>query len=366
MQEQLSSITDFLRQGDFQFRIFDLGRRVCRVSNQLFEKIENQQAVYPYPFQQSAWLAIVFWDKAKRNEAIIWFLRFPIDELGYLQLASRDAFLQQLFDQLAQNARAQQQGQTLADTLKESPFAFKPNEDRLAVFHAKTNKILGQKASHYYAHTQYYLRGDVGYEQWKFLGLQGIADIIARLDEDNNAAVLAKAIPHIPEQPLSIIANLLEHSEPNKVLSDVLLKKLQQQFEPFSASSDIQASITTTQIQAAIPLLAALLHALSNSQIASIRQQAWHLLLQSNLSTEIELLAVLSGRAWQDLRDETLFHTFLEALAHCSPEQFFILLVDLMALPNMREPLLKVMRSRERSEQLAQRIGLFFQMSRGA
>jgi len=373
MQEQLNSITDFLRQGDFQFRIFDMGRRVCRLSNQLFAKIEEQQAVYPYPFQQSAWLAIVFWDKAKRREAIIWFLRFPIDELGYLQLTSRDAFLQQLFDQLAAGARAQQQGTTLTDTLKESPFAFKPNEDRLAVFHAKTNKTLAQAASHYYAHTRQYLRGDLGYEQWSFLGLQGIADVLARLDEDNNAAILAQAIPHIPAQALTIIANLLEHSEPNKALSDALFTQLQQQFKALSTSPLIQASTkthaatpSTTAIQAAIPLLAALLRALSNSQIASIRYQAWQLLLQSNLSTEIELLAVLSGRAWQDLHDETLFKTFLEALSHCSQEQFFILLVDLMAIPTLREPLLKVMRLSNRSEQLAQRIGLFFQMSRGA
>jgi len=355
MQEQLSSITDFLRQGNFQFRIFDLGRRVCRISNQLFEKIENQQAVYPYPFQQSAWLAIVFWDKAKRSEAIIWFLRFPIDELGYLQLVSRDAFLQQLFDQLAQSALAKQQGQALADTLKESPFAFKPNEDRLAVFHAKTKKILGQAASHYYAHTQNYLRGDLGYEQWKFLGLQGIADVIARLDDDDNAAVLAKAIPQIPEQPLIIIANLLEHSEPNKVLSNAILTQLEQQF------SALGSTPTTQQITEALPLLTALLRALSNSKIVHNRHQAWHLLLQSNLSTEIELLAVLSGRAWQDLRDEILFKRFLEALAYCSQEQFFILLVDLMAIPTLREPLLKVMRLSDRSERLAQRIGLFFQ-----
>lgn len=365
MQEQLSSITTFLRQGEFQFRIFDLGRRVCRLSNQLFEKIETQQLVYPYPFQQSASLGVVFWDKHQRSEAIIWFLRFPLDELGYLQLTARDAFLQQLFDQLA--AHAQQDGQALTDTLKESPFAFKPDAARLAIFHAQTKKILAQAPSHYYVHTQQYLRGDLGYEQWNFLGLQGIADVVARLDEADNAAVLAQAIPHIPTPALTIIANLLEHSEPNKILSDALFVQLQQQFESLSISTQPNGkTVKDTTISTAIPLLAALLRALSNSQIVAIRQQAWQLLLQSNLSTEIELLAVLSGRAWQDLRDEHLFKAFLEALSHCSQEQFFILLVDLMALPTMREPLLKVMRSSERSEQLAQRIGLFFQMSRGA
>ena len=363
MQEQLSSITEFLRQGRFQFHVFDLGRRICPIAPSLFAEIETQQTLYPYPFQQSAWLGIMFWDENKRSDAIIWFLRFPLDELGYLQISSRDAFLQQLFDQLATAAQAQQEGAALADTLKESCFAFKPQQDRLAMFHAKAHKILAQPASHYYAHTQNYLRGELGYEQWSFLGLQGIADVLARLDEDNNEAILTEAIAAIPDQPLTIIANLLEHVAPKQRLSEALLIKLQQQFKQAQFE---QAKLKPTQFKQTqrVPLLAALLRALSNSQISTIRHQAWTLLLQSDLSTEIELLAVLSGRAWQDLRDENRFRAFLEALAQCSQEQFFILLVDLMAIPTLREPLLKVMRLSERSERLAQRIGLFFQMSR--
>jgi hypothetical protein len=354
MSAQPSSITDFLQSGNFHFRVFDLGRRVTRLSNQLFTKIETQQAMYPYPFQQSAWIAVLFWDKypseAKRSEPIIWFLKFPIDELGYLQLSSRDAFLQQLFDQLGTNFKAQQQGKALSDNLKESPFAFKPKADRLAIFHSKAAKILSHDPSHYYAPTRDYLRGDLGYEQWQSLGLQGITDVLARLDKDNNSAILTAAIAHIPNQPLEVIANLMEHIEPNKALSDALLTKLKTQIKQTDS----------------LPLLAALLRSLSNSQIKTLRYQAWELLLQSKQRNEIELLAVLSGRAWNDLRDEKRFKAFLEALAECDQQQFFIILVDLMAIPTMRDALLKVMRLPDRSEQLAQRIGLFFQQSRAA
>jgi hypothetical protein len=352
MSEPLSSITDFLQQGHFQFRFFDLGRRVTRLSNQLFANIENQQSIYPYPFQQSAWLAVLFWNSSSKHEPIIWFLRFPIDELGYLQLASRDAFLQQLFDQLGTGLHAQQQGKPVLDTLKESPFAFKPSADRLAMFHSKAAKLLSQPASRYYVPTQNYFRGEGNYEQWELLGLQGIADVLARLDEDNNEIMLTHAIAAMPEMPLEVVANLLENVEPKHQLSTALLLRLKEQIDTALIYSN------------ALPALMGLLRGLSNSAVKSIRYQAWWLILNSKLATNIELLAILSGRAWQDLQDEKLFNAFLEALAQCNEKQFFILLVDLLAIPTMKASILAALRSPKRSEQLAQRIGGFFQMSR--
>lgn len=349
MQEQIGSISEFLTQGDFHFRFFDMGRRVTRLSNQLFEKVENQQTLYPSPFQQSAWLAVLFWDKHEKGEPVIWFLQFPIDELGYLQLSSRDAFIQQLMDQLGESLQSKQQGKPIHDTLKESPFAFKPNQDRLAIFHSKAAKELGKPASTHYAHTQNYLSGDIGYEQWEFLGLQGIADVVARLGEDNNEQLLAKALTSVPDTPLEVICNMLEHVEPDRKLSEALVEKL---------NSELLNNKNIT-------LIAALTRALSNSSSKTLRYNTWEILLNLGNSAEIEILAALSGRAWKDLMDEGLLKQFLTALANCQQEQFNILLVDLMALPNMREKVLKVMRSPERSANLQEKIGCFFQALRG-
>lgn len=349
MQEQIGSISEFLTQGDFHFRFFDMGRRVTRLSNQLFEKIENQQALHPSPFQQSAWLAVLFWDKHIKGEPVIWFLRFPIDELGYLQLSSRDVFIQQLMDQLGESLQSKQQGKPTPDSLKESPFAFKPNQDRLAIFHSKAAKELGKPASTHYAHTQNYLRGDIGYEQWEFLGLQGIADVVARLSEDNNEQLLTKALASIPDTPLEVICNMLEHVEPNRELSEALIEKLK------------SGALKNKNIT----LLSALTRALSNSSSERLRYNTWEMLLNLDSSAEIEILAALSGRAWKDLINESLLKQFLTALANCQQEQFNILLVDLMALPDMREKVLKVMRSPERTAALQERIGSFFQILQG-
>ena len=96
---------------------------------------------------------IVFGQKIRKTKQLFGFLQFPIDELGYLKQSSRDAFLIDLLEQTGKNIQAKQKGEDVEDELKESPFAFKPREDRLAMFHALATVTLGQKTPH--KHYQY-------------------------------------------------------------------------------------------------------------------------------------------------------------------------------------------------------------------
>ena len=104
--EKFDSITDFLKTEDFNYRVYDMGRKVYPISNQDFEQIEKQEQLFPYPFQQKSWLALLFWPENKEDQAVIWFLQFPIDELGYLKQQSRDAFLIDLLEQTGKNIQA--------------------------------------------------------------------------------------------------------------------------------------------------------------------------------------------------------------------------------------------------------------------
>jgi len=79
VMEKFDSISHFLQSGNFEYRVYDMGRKVWEIPNAFFSQIENQQQQYPYPFQQKAWLALLFWPKSKQNEAVIWFLQFPVD-----------------------------------------------------------------------------------------------------------------------------------------------------------------------------------------------------------------------------------------------------------------------------------------------
>ena len=171
---------------------------------------------------------------------------------------------------------------------------------------------------------------------------------MARLDEKDNEKILTKAINHLPDTPLEVICNMLEHSEPSHQLAEALLVKL---------NAILLENKSAT-------LLASVIRALSNSKAKPLRVNAWDKVLSSTMASEIEILAALSGRAWLDLKDESLFKVFLTRLADCNQEQFNILLFDLMAIPTMRDPILKVMRLPERSKNLEEKIGKFFQISR--
>ena len=344
MQQQLETISDFLVLSGFQYRIFDLGRKIQKISNQTFAAIELQQTPYPYPFQQKAWLAILFWDKQKKQEPVIWFLSFPIDELGLLKLESRDGFVRDLMSNIGENMQAHLAGGIAKDSLKESPFSFKPREDRLAVFHALATVELKDKPSQHYAPAQDYLSGKDGFERWEFLGLQGIADVIARLEHDGNASKLATALPSLPDVPLDRFMQCLENVSFAGTLSASVAKRITEEMNSETKQP---------------PLMASLLRALSGSEARSERQRLITEVLTSEWREEIEVLAAISGRAWGDLRAGKIMQHFLEATALQEQDVFNILLVDLMTIPDMRPKVLAGLRNPERSSLLSQRIGGF-------
>lgn len=344
MQQQLESISDFLVMSGFQYRIYDMGRKIQRISNQTFAGIEAQQTQYPYPFQQKAWLAFLFWDEQKKQEPVIWFLSFPIDEMGLLKLESRDAFVRDLLENIGENMQAHLEGGSGQDSLKESPFSFKPREDRLAIFHAQATVELKQEPSQHYEHTQQYLRGELGFDQWQFLGLQGVADVIARLKQDRNAESLATALPNLPDAPLDIIMQCLEHVKFSGRLSAAVSERLAVEM----SREDVQP-----------PLLASLIRALSSSEAKAERVRLLGQILNSPLADNIDVLAAISGRCWADFDDDELLHQFLEAASSQEQNIFNILLVDLMTLPEMRAKILMGLRNPNRSTQLSKRIGGF-------
>jgi len=346
--QKFDSISHFLQTEAFQYRVFEMGRKVFEITNAQFQKIESQQELYPYPFQQKASLALLFWPDNNENDVVIWFLQFPIDELGYLKQSSRDAFLIDLLEQAGKNIQAKQAGEVPQDQLAESPFAFKPREDRLAMFHALATVILDQQPSKHYQYAHDYLLdksdGGPGFEQWHFLGLQGISDVVARLNSDNNEALLSQAINTLPDTPLHNYAHALENIQFGEGLLSALLLRIGQELQ--------KCPINTG-------LVAGLIRAMSSIQPNQKKTDMLVKVLESHLALEIEVLASISGRCWNDLKDETLLRLFVEKLALHETMGFNAILADLIMMPGLREPILDVMRNEQRSAELAKKFGEF-------
>jgi hypothetical protein len=348
---RIDNISSFFELSNYEYRVFDMSRTVRSISNEEFKKIETQKALFPTPFQQHAWLGIIFWHPESVTEPAIWFLKFPIDELGFLKLEARDSFIQEMLEQVGNKIKAADTADETADngdsskaktkTEHESMFAFKPQQDKMAIFNALATRALDQKPSKFYEHAHDYFEGTPGFDQWSFMGFQGLADIAANLDLDDNMHYVAAAIPQMPEQPLILFTQLLEHVEPDGALSKTLLARLNQELTSESAN---------------ITVIASLARGLSSSPLT---EECTKKLLNRSISTDIEVLAVIASRLWSSLKDKNILKDYLEALAQQEQQSFDVILMELLPIPDMRGYLLEGLKNPKRSKELAQRIGGF-------
>ena len=353
------TICDFLEQGGAQVSFFDMGRRVVEIPLDIMRRFESAETPYPQPFLQSAWLGILFQypqttangQTAPGNPDNIWFVKLPLDEQGLLQQAARDDFLRHVIKQLDETLNEALDKESQQPTPDDNPHGFTPREDRMAVFHAKISKKTGDPASQFYAHARDYFAGNPGYEQWNFVGLQGIADVVARLDEENsdsesNAQILAQAIPHIPTTPFAALCSCLENNALDKILTQTIAERINKALKDENAV-EVAAGIRGLSYSTD-----------RNTVIATIQS-----VLDSPTGRNVEVLAAIGGRAWETLENSALRFCFLENLALCEAGQqaFDGIMADLLFLPGLRQFIKEDFRNPERSEQLATAIGTFYQ-----
>jgi len=342
---KIPTITEFLESNSSRLRLFDMGRRVVKISREQFLKFEHCEISYPFPLQRKAWFGVLF--QEQEREPFIWFLNLPLDELGRLVPAAQDDFLHRLLERIGDNLQAQKEGHQLESALKDNPYCFKPKDDRLAIFHAKASVALKQPPSKYYTHAQQYFSGDLGWDQWSFVGYQGIADVAVRLNEDNNSHRLSQAILQLPVCPLEALCHCLENEEITLEITQALLDRLNKTL----AEETPDPAIITSAIRGA-----------AQSCSVNLRRELLHAVLSRPDICTPDVLIAISGRTWESLKEAGTGRLYLERLAENSAGQPFFSqsLADLLYLPGMREPLLQLIRDPDRSGPLAQAIGEMF------
>lgn len=342
----LPTIGGLLEKANARYRVFDMGRRVVKVPRSLFQQLEEGSRPYPYPLQRQSWLGILFWDRDQPDQHFVWFLRFPLDETGLLQFAARDEFLGSVVQSLAdqQNPECTR----IEEAHQESPYAFRPREERIAMFHSLALQSLKLPPSRYYEHARNYLLGDAGYDQWAFVGLQGLADVVVRRSEADNTARLIRAIPEMPAEPLGALCQLMENVSLSGEIAEALCVRL---IELLGESAPD------------VPLIAALLRGLGASELGGARLRAYREVLDSPWRNRLDVLVAIAGRGWEALQDAELRHVFLESLAVCeSGEEVFPQVVgDLLFIPGLRAHLLESFRAPDRSPELVRAIGKLMQ-----
>lgn len=347
--QNIQTLQAFLDASGAQYRIYDLGRRVIKINKDLFEKIEHTQAPYPYPLQRHAWFGILFWNPKDKEQHHIWFLKFPLDEQGFLDLPARNDFLRRALEQLGQAIIESKDGKSKNEDreLKDNPWSYTPRQDKMAAFHAKALVELKQPGSQYLHDVLNYLQQPNQFSQWQHIGVQGIADLCARSDTGNVSTLLAKNLTLLPNDVLIPILLGLENETIDHKLTQAII-----------ACATVDGSTTNN-----VTLLAAIIRAMSGTQDNQTRDAFIYRVLTESTSAalSIEVLVAISGRAWDALLEEKIALAFLEALALSDAGQsgFNHVLTDVLFMPTTGKIIRQAFRSTERSEQLAQTIGSF-------
>jgi hypothetical protein len=344
--DTISTLSEFLRQSGVKYRVFDMGRRVVKLSADEFFSFEQATQPYPYPFKKSALFGLVFWNEEQTDNRYIWFLNFPLDEQGLLIQAARDEFLAMVLERVGECMLASDKSEEIEGALKDSPYAFKPREDRMAAFNAQVTHDLALKPSAYFDDVNAYFSGETTFDNWQSLGMQGFADFAARMDNADTLSLI-ESIPFVPVPPFMMLTTFLENVDISLSVVEIFCQRVNNELQ---------------QEQPNIEHIAACLRAVSNSTARGLVSQMVKQVLSHSCSQNIELLATISGRLWQSLEQQELCHLFVEQLAQNNAGQaaFSQLLADLMFIPNMRPHVMTALRSTNRSAELSKAVGEMF------
>ncbi|NLQ17851.1 DUF3549 family protein [Marinomonas sp. M1K-6] len=246
---KIESLSDLFNLVDCDVSYYDLGRNITKITPQQAIQFDRKQQAYPFPFRQHAWLACLLKLKKSPSTAaaqkdaidssVIWFLKLPLDEAGCLNLGTRDHFIKSIVDKILHKGEAA----GLSEALEDSPYAFKPDQERMASFHAILGKDLHQTASHYFDDVVQYLTSDLTKQddRWQTLGLQGIAELAARVDEDKYQALIQKAIQQAANPVASALCHALEHEILPSQLQNTLIAQLQTEQDALLQASYLRA-----------------------------------------------------------------------------------------------------------------------------
>ncbi|MCG7498380.1 DUF3549 family protein [Vibrio sp. Of7-15] len=325
--DTIHTLSELLNNANCQYQIYDLGRRVQPIDNQQFESVEASQQPYPYPLQKHAHLAIAFWNDVA--QPWVWFLKLPLDERSLLKQADMGNFIKFVIEATGLSLNKQpteEQQQKLAN----NPYTFKPQDDKMAMFHSLLRVTLKQPTSQYYEHTIHYLEGGLGWNNWQTVGLQGLADVCARLNEQQNGVIVRKALTQLPTEPLYALLGCLEHSHLPTKLAERLLEFTEEECK--STDPDLF-------------LISALIRALSGAE-STLLKKALTAILASERLSHPEVLIGIAGRSWQALQDTTLASQYLLRLAQTGNQSLFNqLFADLVMQPTLRLTMLQILNS---------------------
>ncbi|PYF83223.1 uncharacterized protein DUF3549 [Marinomonas alcarazii] len=351
---KIESLSDLFDMVGCDVSYYDLGRNITKITPQQAVQFDRKQQAYPFPFRQHAWLACLLnmknqqGKKSKKEDlveqGVIWFIKLPLDEAGCLNLGTRDHFIKSIVDKILH--KGEEAG--LSEALEDSPYAFKPDQERMASFHAILGKDLHTAPSHYFDDVVTYLSSDLteNDENWQTLGLQGIAELAARVDENKYQALIQKAIQQAAKPVVSALCHALEHETLSSQLQETLIAQLQTEQDALMQASYLRALSRADLNDTLLLPLFGLLGSLTECK-----------------DDDLHPIAALAAKCPHWLgQNPQLLRIIMEKLAHREDGYiaFKQITAELSQHPETKQPLWTLLRGGHISPKLAQAVSYIF------
>nr|WP_282444900.1 DUF3549 family protein [Idiomarina sp. ATCH4] len=333
---------EFLQAGQAEYKIFDIGRRLTELSREEFSAIEEQQRPYPYPIARQAQLAILFQHKQHDQQPFIWFLQFPLDERGLLNSAARNQYLEYVVSALGHEITGEMTEEQ-EKQLQQNPYLLTPNEQQRAALHARVQRQQKLSPSIHFETAEAYLRQPESGIDWQQVGLQGLHDCAARLEQlPELSKAIAKQFANYPTAVRQPLAIALEQQNITPPVRDALLKNLENE-DTLLCTDSLRALASATS------------HPRVKKSINALVPKA-----------TTDQLVVIAARLWPILDEEQSLLQYLDAIAKLDNVLFDALFQDIIAMPTIRPLLLSILAQQKQSEAVGEALNRLKQQTQSS
>lgn len=349
-------------QAQTQYMVFDLGRGIRKLDNQVFFEWENQQSPCLYPRQEHGWFCIVFYNERVSPERYIWFIKLPLDEYGFINQAARNQFLEiivtALGSQLEHSADKQAQ-------LPENPYVFQPSQQQLADCnaHIKASLELPSSNPETLSAVLAYLQAphmQTNADKWTEFTLQSISDLIINPFVDNTSQALdekGRAQGTLQASCLKAITSNI-HLYPTPLTNCIYAS-----LETMPLPDELVESLISHHSSIDDPNTSALcLRAISHQPNAQTATYINDIIMHAE-TLELETAVVIAGRFWPLLKEQSTLQQFIEKLVKIDSEYsiFRAIYGDLVRIPEIRRNILEFIHSEHKSEDVKKAFNSLYQ-----
>jgi len=204
----MKTLTELLAASQLTARVYDANRKVTLLSDKEFQAFEQGDLAIEAPVLGHQWLAIALITEEQQN-AGIWWIRLPLDELSKLAPNTLTLLLEELAGTINHNMSATKEEQRAP--MDHCQFSYTPSDEKKAAVVTMEKLATKQPNNEQADAAIQWINGGCTDSSWRTLSVQALSDALIGANlSDSALTTLFKAGP---EPVVQQAAQMLQHAQ---------------------------------------------------------------------------------------------------------------------------------------------------------